>query len=71
MTVMIFNKSSSTFIRHISAAIFDNVTSIPYDIKMYDVARQQDVDCELYMLLLLLLTRKLAIANKTCVSGKN
>jgi len=47
MTIMIFNKTSSTFIRHQNAAIFDNTSAIPYDITMYDRSVQEDVDCEL------------------------
>jgi len=46
MTIMIFNKTSSRFIKHVNAAIFDNTTAIPYDVTMYDVTLQDSVDCE-------------------------
>ena len=46
MTIMIFNKTSTQFIRHQNAAIFDNTSAIPYDITMYDLTVQQNIDCE-------------------------
>ena len=46
MTIMIFNKTSRAFIRHQNAAIFDNTSAIPYDVTMYDLTVQQNVDCE-------------------------
>ena len=46
MTIMIFNKTTSSFIKHINAAIFENTSAIPYDVTMYDNTVQQRVDCE-------------------------
>jgi len=46
MTIMIFNKTTERFIKHINAAIFENTSAIPYDVTMYDLTVQQYVDCE-------------------------
>jgi len=46
MTIMIFNKTTTAFIKHINAAIFDNTSAIPYDVTMYDLTVQENVDCE-------------------------
>jgi len=47
MTIMIYNKTTSTFIKHVNAAIFENTSAIPYDVTMYDVTVQENVDCKL------------------------
>jgi len=46
MTILIYNKTTTAFIRHQNAAIFDNTTAIPYDVTMYDITLQESVDCK-------------------------
>jgi len=46
MTIMIFNKTTHRFIKHVNAAIFENTTAIPYDVTMYDVTLQENINCE-------------------------